>query len=103
MKTCLVIGCLLAALGSVAIANVPYAAGRTSSAAVTRHCGSFKVGSDGSPPGPSEITGKNVTCRFARGLAIRGGAAGWHCHIATGIMFVCRPTRGRGVVTFLGE
>ena len=79
------------------------AAARTHGTAVTRHCGSFKYGSDGSPPGPSEITAKRVSCRFARALAFRGGADGWHCHLAMGLEFVCRPARGRGVVTFLGE
>jgi hypothetical protein len=103
MRICLVIGCLLAAMGSLAVADVPYAAGGTTSAVVTRNCGSLRLGSDGRPPGPSRITAKNVTCRFARGLALRGSARGWHCHLTMGIMFACRPTQGRGMVTFLGE
>jgi hypothetical protein len=102
MRTLLVIGCLLALLAPLAVIDVPDAAGRTQ-APVTRHCGSFRLGSDGRPPGPSGITAKNVSCRFARHLAFDGGARGWHCHLARGLLFVCRPTRGHGVVTFLGE
>lgn len=103
MKVLLVIGCVLGLLGSLAVADVPYAAGQTDRTAVTRHCGSFKRGSDGRPPGPSGITAKNVSCRFARSVAFHGRARGWHCHLARGLMFVCRPVQGRGVVTFLGE
>ena len=103
MRTLLAIGCLLALLALLAVADVPYAAGQTHHAVVTRQCGSFRLGSDGLPPGPSQITAKNVSCRFARGLALRGGARGWNCRLARGLMFVCRPAHGRGVVTFLGE
>ena len=103
MKRFFAIGCLLALLGPLALADVPYAAGRTDAGVITRHCGSFKVGADGLPPGPSRITAKNVSCRFARALALRGRARGWHCHLAMGLMFACRPARGRGLVTFLGE
>lgn len=102
MKTSVLVACLLGLLGPLAVTDVP-AAGRTHNAAVTRQCGSFKLGSDGLPPGPSRITAKRVSCRFARALALRGRARGWHCHIAQGLEFVCRPTRGRGMVTFLGE
>jgi hypothetical protein len=103
MRRLLVVGCLLGLPGPLAIGGVPVAAGRTHGDAVTRHCGSFKYGSDGSPPGPSEITAKRVSCRFARAVAFNGGAAGWHCRLAMGLEFVCRPKHGRGVVTFLGE
>lgn len=103
MKRFLVVGCLIALLGSLALPDVPYAAGRTYGAVVTRHCGSFRYGADGLPPGPSQITAKNVSCRFARRLALRGRARGWHCHLAMGLMLVCRPARGPGMVTFLGE
>jgi len=103
MRTLFVVGCLLGLLSPLAVADVPIATARTQGTAVTRHCGSFKDGSDGSPPGPSEITAKRVSCRFARSLAFRGRAPGWHCHLAMGLEFVCRPARGRGVVTFLGE
>ena len=96
------IACLLGLLGLLAVAGVSSAAGQTSSG-VTRHCGSLRFGADGLPPGPSQITAKDVSCRFARGLALRGQARGWHCHLARGLMFVCRPARGRGLVTFLGE
>jgi hypothetical protein len=102
MRTLLVIGCLLALLAPLAVVDVPAAAGRTHGV-VTRHCGSFRVGSDGAPPGPSDITAKHVSCRFARHVAFDGDARGWHCHLARGLMFVCRPRRGHGVVTFLGE
>ena len=100
MKTFLVIGCLLC---SLALAGVSVAAARTARTTVTRHCGSLRVGADGLPPGPSGITAKNVSCRFARDVALHGQARGWHCHLARGLMFVCRPARGRGMVTFLGE
>lgn len=103
MKAFLVVSCLLGLVVSLAVADVPGAAGRTQSTAVTRHCGSFKYGSDGSPPGPSDITAKRVSCRFARSLAFHGHARGWHCLLAIGLEFVCRPAHGRGKVTFLGE
>ncbi|MBV9366057.1 MAG: hypothetical protein JO286_25820 [Solirubrobacterales bacterium] len=103
MKRFLAIGCLLGLLGPLAVAVVPYAAEQAQGAVITRHCGSFRVGEDGLPPGPSQITAKNVGCRFARALALHGRARGWHCHLAMGLMFVCRPARGRGTVTFLGE
>jgi len=103
MRTLLVIGCLLGALLPLTLADVSVAAGRTHATAVTRHCGSFRYGSDGSPPGPSDITAKVVSCRFARSLAYHGQAPGWRCHLAMGLEFVCRPAQGRGVVTFLGE
>jgi hypothetical protein len=103
MRKLLLVGCLLGLLGPLAIGDIQIAAGQAHTAAVTRHCGSFKYGSDGSPPGPSEITAKRVSCRFARAVAFHGGAAGSHCHLAMGLEFVCRPAHGRGVVTFLGE
>ncbi len=103
MRMFLVVGCLLGLLGPLAVADAPAAAARTHRPAVTRHCGSFKYGSDGRPPGPSQITAKRVSCRFARSLAFRGRAPGWRCHIAIGLEFVCRPAHGRGIVTFLGE
>lgn len=103
MRTRLLIGCLAGLVGVLLVVGASYAAGSAHSAAVTRHCGSFRYGADGSPPGPSRITARNVSCRFARSLALRGGARGWHCHLAMGLKFVCRPVRGHGLVTFLGE
>jgi hypothetical protein len=108
MKRLLLVGCLLGtlapiALAPIALADVSHAATPPHLAPITRRCGSFRFGSDGSPPGPSRITARNVSCRFARALAFRGQARGWHCHLAIGLMFVCRPARGRGTVTFLGE
>jgi hypothetical protein len=103
MRALFVVVCLLGSLGPLAVANIPAAAAQPHGAAVTRHCGSFKYGSDGSPPGPSDITARRVSCRFARAVAFHGGAAGWHCRVAMGLEFVCRPAHGRGAVTFLGE
>lgn len=111
MKKLLVIGCVLSLLGALTIAGIASASASSSSsasarahaAAVTRHCGSFRYGSDGSPPGPSDITARNVSCHFARTLAYNGQARGWHCHLAMGLEFVCKPDQGRGRVTFLGE
>ena len=103
MKRFIVVGCVMAALGSLTVADVPYAAGQTYGPAVTHHCGSMTYGADGLPPGPSQIIATNVSCRFARNLALRGRAPGWHCHLAMGLMFACRPARGRGKVTFFGE
>jgi len=102
MKRVLAIGSVLAALALLVAADVTYAAGRTNGV-VTRHCGSFKYGSDGLPPGPSDIAATGVKCRFARSIAFHGKARGWHCHISVGLTFVCRPVRGHGKVTFLGE
>lgn len=102
MRHRVALGVAVCLLAGVCLATST-ATARTHAAAVTRHCGSFKYGSDGSQPGPSQITAKRVSCRFARTLALRGGATGWRCHIAMGLEFVCRPARGRGVVTFLGE
>jgi hypothetical protein len=103
VRTLLLLTCLVALLVGGAGVDIAAAAGRTHRAVVTRHCGSFRYGSDGLPPGPSDITAKRVSCRFARALALRGQARGWHCHLAIGLKFVCRPARGRAVVTFLGE
>jgi hypothetical protein len=74
---------------------------RPSIGGTTRHCGSFKYGTDGRQPGPGGITAKNVSCWFARAVALLGAAPGWHCGLKTGVLFVCRG--GTGVVTFYGE
>jgi len=67
----------------------------------TQHCRSFKYGADGKQPGPSGITAKNVSCWFARAVALLGPAPGWHCVNPIGILFVCK--RGDAVVKFYGE
>jgi hypothetical protein len=67
----------------------------------TRHCGLLKYGSDGKQPGPSGITAKNVSCWFARAVALLGPAPGWHCVNPIGIRFVCK--RADAVVKFYGE
>jgi hypothetical protein len=74
-------------------------ADRVTSAA--KQCGSFKYGTDGKIPGPSEITATNVSCWFARALALTGPAPGWHCKQTIGVRFVCR--RRAGMVAFYGE
>jgi hypothetical protein len=71
------------------------------SSAVARHCGRFKYGTDGRQPGPGGITAKNVTCWFARAVALLGAPPGWRCSLKTGVLFICRG--GTGVVTFYGE
>lgn len=100
MKAFVAIGCALAVL---ATPGASAAAGPSHSAAVTRHCGSFKFGIDGLRPGPSGITARKVSCWFARATALLGAAPGWHCRDTVGLLFVCRPARGNGMVTFLGE
>jgi hypothetical protein len=67
----------------------------------THHCGFFKYGTDGKQPGPSGITATNVSCWFARAVALLGPAPGWHCANPIGILFVCK--RGDAVVKFYGE
>jgi hypothetical protein len=99
MKWLVVIACVLAA---TAIPESTIAKSGQS-ASVTRHCGSFKFGTDGQQPGPSGITAENVSCWFARATALLGPAPGWHCHITVGITFVCRPRHGNEMVTFFGE
>jgi hypothetical protein len=74
---------------------------RQSSGATMRQCGSFKYGTDGRRPGPGGITATNVTCWFARAVALLGAPPGWRCALKTGVLFVCRE--GTGVVTFYGE
>ncbi len=70
-------------------------------ASALRHCGSFKYGLDGLPPGPSEITGRGVRCQLARSVALHGGKPGWQCHLVKGLLFACR--HHRAVVRFYGE
>ena len=67
----------------------------------TRHCGFFRYGTDGLQPGPGGITAKNVSCWFARAVALLGPAPGWHCVNPIGVLFVCK--RGEAVVKFYGE
>lgn len=73
--------------------------------AVIRHCGSFKYGSDGLPPGPGNVRARGVSCGFARSLAYHGSARGWHCASGgVGILIVCHPNSGGGrLVEFYGE
>ena len=52
-------------------------------------------------PGPTGITAKNVSCWFARAVALLGAPLGWHCTNPVGLRFVCK--RGDAVVTFYGE
>jgi hypothetical protein len=66
-----------------------------------KRCGSFKYGTDGRNPGPSGITATNVSCWFARAVALVGPAPGWRCKNTVGVRFVCR--HGTGIVTFYGE
>jgi hypothetical protein len=99
MTRLVVLACLL---GAVTIPVVSAAAKPAQSPRVAQ-CGSFKFGTDGSQPGPSGITAKNVSCWFARATALLGAAPGWRCQETVGITFVCKPGRGSGVVTFFGE
>ncbi len=69
--------------------------------APTKHCGFFKYGTDGKQPGPSGITANNVSCWFARAVALLGPPPGWHCTNPVGLLFVCK--RGDAVVRFYGE
>ena len=71
------------------------------STTLAKRCGSFKYGTDGRNPGPSGITATNVSCWFARAVALVGPAPGWGCKNTVGVRFVCR--RGTGIVTFYGE
>ncbi len=100
MKRLVVLVCML---GATAISVVSATASEGQRAGLTRHCGSFKFGTDGLQPGPSGITTQNESCWFARATALLGAAPGWHCHLTVGITFVCRPTQGNGMVTFFGE
>jgi hypothetical protein len=94
---------LLSLTVTVAVLALGFSAveARPSTRGTTRHCGSFKYGTDGRQPGPGGITAKNVTCWFARAVALLGAAPGWHCTLETGVRFVCRGATG--VVTFYGE
>jgi hypothetical protein len=71
------------------------------SASAVKQCGSFKYGTDGKIPGPGHITATNVSCWFARAVALTGPAPGWRCKQTVGIRFVCK--RGEGTVAFYGE
>jgi|GEM_PF-1534964 hypothetical protein len=98
VKRLLLIVIAAAALG---IAAASATTGQVGRIGTTRHCGSFKYGTDGQQPGSSGITARNVSCWFARAVALLGPAPGWHCTLTTGILFVCK--RGNAVVTFYGE
>jgi hypothetical protein len=100
MKRLVVIACLL---GAIALPVVSATAKPAQSASVSRHCGSFKFGTDGFQPGPSGIIAENESCWFARATALLGAAPGWHCHIVVGLQLTCKPARGNGVVKFYGE
>src|SRR6266487_526200 len=88
-----------AAVGVVALPAASATA--RSQSTLTKRCGSFKYGTDGKIPGPGGITAKNVSCWFARAVALLGPAPGWRCENTVGVRFVCR--RGARVVTFYGE
>jgi hypothetical protein len=92
---------LFATLAVAVIAMPAYSATARHSATAAKRCGSFKYGTDGKMPGPSGITATNVSCWFARALALTGPAPGWRCKQTIGIRFVCR--RGAGIVAFYGE
>jgi hypothetical protein len=96
---------LLLIVVAVGVLGIPAAAATTTQhsrvAVATRHCGSFKYGTDGLQPGPGGITAKGVTCWFARAVALLGPAPGWHCTNTVGLLFVCQ--RGDAVVRFYGE
>ena len=91
----------LIAIAALAIATPASEATALRASGATRHCGSFKYGTDGKIPGPSDITATNVSCWFARALALTGPAPGWRCKQTIGVRFVCR--RGIGIVAFYGE
>ena len=88
-----------AAVGVVALPAASATARNHSTLA--KRCGSFKYGIDGRRPGPGGIRATNVSCWFARAVALLGPAPGWHCNNTVGLLFVCK--RGAGVVTFYGE
>jgi hypothetical protein len=99
MKRLIVVMAMIGAIVSPAVA----VAGRAHTTSSVRHCGSFKFGTDGLRPGPSGITAEHVSCWFARATALLGAPPGWHCRIAGGLRFACRPRHGHGRVTFFGE
>ena len=89
------------ALAAVLLA-IPAASATARASATTKHCGSFKYGTDGMNPGPSAITATNVSCWFARAVALIGPAPGWRCENTVGLRFVCKGG-ATGVVTLYGE
>jgi hypothetical protein len=91
----------LIALAALVIATPASEATPVRATSAARQCGSFKYGTDGEIPGPSGITATNVSCWFARALALTGPAPGWRCKQTIGVRFVCR--RGAGLVAFYGE
>lgn len=91
---------VLLAVGILASTGVSAAAHRVHSANAPLHCGSFKLGPDGLPPGPSGITATNTSCWFARAVALLGPAPGWRCHLVVGLLFTCR--HGNQTVGFIG-
>ena len=95
---------LLLIVVAVAVLGIPAASAATQHVrriGATRHCGLFKYGTDGQQPGPSGITATNVSCWFARAVALLGPPPGWHCTNPVGLHFVCK--RGDAVVKFYGE
>ncbi len=86
---------------TVAVLAIPASSATAHWTSPVKHCGSFKYGVDGERPEPGHITATNVSCRFARAVALLGPAPGWHCKNTAGLRFVCR--RGTGVVSFYGE
>jgi hypothetical protein len=92
---------LVAALAVAVIATPGSFATARHPATASKRCGSFKYGTDGKIPGPSGITATNVSCWFARAVALTGPAPGWRCKQTIGVRFVC--TRGAGTVAFYGE
>ena len=92
---------LLLIVIAITVMSIPVGCGTTQHVRTTRHCGSFKYGTDGQNSGPSGITATNVSCWFARAVALLGPAPGWHCELTIGVLFVCK--RGDAVVKFCGE
>jgi hypothetical protein len=89
------------AIAAAALLASTACGGHATSGIATHQCGSFKYGTDGQQPGPSEISAHGTSCWTARAIALLGAAPGWRCHLKIGILFVCR--NGRAVVTYYGE
>ena len=87
---------VLALAALFAIPAVGSTAATRAHTAGAKHCGSFKLGLDGFPPGPSGIRGSGVSCWFARATALIGAPPGWRCRDTEGLLFVCK-SRGMAV------
>ena len=93
---------VISVLACAAVAITAWTATARSSTPM-HHCGYFKYGLDGQPPGPGGVTARGVSCWFARATALLGSAPGWHCTNPKGILYVCRPRSGDRLVKFYGE